>query len=158
MINILSSLPISFLDLALALSALSFTSLPTLTRHWPRLRQCLQDTADQTWNYLYITVLSNYWHFSVWQFWGWEVKIVRSLACLLFPSWPFKRGSSITPWQHLSLSNPSGLIWNNFFFSFFFFKVKCVTVMDSSSNWVARSQSCEVWHLIQPCACMCACV
>lgn len=33
-----------------------------------------------------------------------------SPACLLFPSWPFKRGSSITLRQHLSLSEPSGLI------------------------------------------------
>lgn len=125
---------------------------------WPWILQGHQNLADQTWNCLYITVLCRLWHFSVWQLWRGEAKTVRSLACLWFPSWPFQRCPSVTPWQYMPLSIPSGLIWNNVFFFVFFLKVKRVIVMDSSSHCGSRSQSGKIWQDNQLCTCVCLCL
>lgn len=72
-LHIWSSISVSLLDSALAPSILSVTFPPAASSPLrpPRLPRRLQEATDQTWSCIRITILSNYWHFSVWQFWRW---------------------------------------------------------------------------------------
>lgn len=83
-LNIWSSISVSLLDSALAPSVLSLTFPPAASRPLrpPRLPLRLQEAADQTWSRIYIAILSNYWHFSAWQFWRWEQEERSSRAKL----------------------------------------------------------------------------
>lgn len=79
-LNIWSSISVSLLDSALAPSVLSLTFPPAASR--PLRPPRLQEAADQTWSRIYIAILSNYWHFSAWQFWRWEQEERSSRAKL----------------------------------------------------------------------------
>lgn len=157
-LNIWSSISVSLLDSALAPSVLSLTFPPAASR--PLRPPRLQEAADQTWSRIYIAILSNYWHFSAWQFWRWEQEERSSRAKLA----AFKGRWAVYYFPHglLKEAHPSladsiclsvtSLAWYKIIF---FSKVKSVNAMDSSSRWVAASQSCEACHSSNLRVCVC---
>lgn len=159
-LNIWSSISVSLLDSALAPSVLSLTFPPAASR--PLRPPRLQEAADQTWSRICIAILSNYWHFSAWQFWRWEQEERSSRAKLA----AFKGRWAVYYFPHglLKEAHPSladsiclsvtSLAWYKIIF---FSKVKSVNAMDSSSRWVAASQSCEACHSSNLCVCVCVC-
>lgn len=161
-LNIWSSISVSLLDSALAPSVLSLTFPPAASRPLrpPRLPLRLQEAADQTWSRICIAILSNYWHFSAWQFWRWEQEERSSRAKLA----AFKGRWAVYYFPHglLKEAHPSladsiclsvtSLAWYKIIF---FSKVKSVNAMDSSSRWVAASQSCEACHSSNQCVIVC---
>lgn len=157
-LNIWSSISVSLLDSALAPSVLSLTFPPAASR--PLRPPRLQEAADQTWSRICIAILSNYWHFSAWQFWRWEQEERSSPAKLA----AFKGRWAVYYFPHglLKEAHPSladsiclsvtSLAWYKIIF---FSKVKSVNAMDSSSRWVAASQSCEACHSSNLRVCVC---